>query len=64
MFTRGRQAVRDWIRKRLLDAYKFPGPEWRIRPESLEKFIREQREPLKLEVGPRPDLNAWKAAVG
>ncbi len=64
MFGKNPQTVRDWIGRGLLGAYKFRGHEWRVTPESLQKFIREQREPLKLEVGPRPDLNAWKAAVG
>ncbi len=66
MFPRHRQTVRDWIHKGLLDAYRFRGHrEYRITPESLQRFIREQREPLKLEaVGPEPDLNAWQKVSG
>ncbi len=66
MYDKSRQTVRGWIGKGLLDAYKFPGREWRVTPESFEKFRREQREPLKLEVvKPPPDLRGWrKAAVG
>ncbi len=65
MFGKSRQAVRDWLRKGLLDAYKFQGREWRVTPENLQKFIREQREPLKLEVvSPEPNLGAWRKAAG
>ncbi len=66
MYDKSRQTVRGWIGKGLLDAYKFQGREWRVTPASLEKFRREQREPLKLEVvKPPPDLRGWrKAAVG
>ena len=66
MFHRHRQTVRDWIGKRLLDAYRFRGHgEWRITPESLQEFIREQREPLKLEVvKPTPNLGAWRKLSG
>ncbi len=57
-------AVRDWIRNQLLDAYKFQGHEWRVTPENHEKFRREQRESLKLEVvGPEPNLGEWRKAV-
>ncbi len=66
MYDRTPQTVRGWIYRGLLDAYKFQGREWRVTPASLEKFRREQREPLKLEVvKPPPDLRGWrKAAVG
>ena len=66
MYDKSRQTVRGWIGKGLLDAYKFQGREWRVTPASLEKFRREQREPLKLEVvKPPPDLRGWrKVAVG
>ncbi len=66
MYGNSQQAVRGWIGRGLLDAYKFQGREWRVTPASLEKFRREQREPLKLEVvKPPPDLRGWrKAAVG
>ncbi len=66
MYDKSPQTVRGWIGRGLLDAYRFQGREWRVTPESLEKFKREQREPLKLEVvSPEPDLGAWrKAAVG
>ena len=65
MFTKSPQTVRDWIGKGLLDAYRFRGHEWRVTPESLQKFIREQREPLKLEVaGPEPNLGAWRKVSG
>ncbi len=66
MFHRHPQTVRDWIGKRLLAAYRFRGHgEWRITPESLQEFIREQREPLKLEVvGPEPDLSGWRKVSG
>lgn len=65
MFGKSRQAVRDWLRKGLLDAYKFQGREWRVTPESLQKFIREQRAPLKLEVvSPEPNLGAWRKVSG
>ncbi|MEE9208627.1 MAG: helix-turn-helix domain-containing protein [Gemmatimonadota bacterium] len=65
MFTKSPQTVRDWIGKGLLDAYRFRGHEWRVTPESLQKFIGEQREPLKLEVsGPEPNLGAWRKAAG
>ncbi len=65
MFRKSPQTVRDWIRKGLLDTYKW-GREYRITPEAVEAFIAKQREPLKLEVvSPEPDLGAWrKAAVG
>ncbi len=65
MFTKSPQTVRDWIGKGLLDAYRFQGREWRVTPESLQEFIREQREPLKLEVvSPEPSLGAWRKAAG
>ena len=65
MFRKSPQAVRDWIGKGLLDAYRFQGREWRVTPENLEKFRREQREPLKLEaVGHEPDMNAWRKVSG
>ncbi len=67
MYDRSRQTVRGWIKKDLLDAYKFMGgPEWRITPANAEKFKREQRERLRLKVvSPRPDLSAWqKVPVG
>ena len=65
MYDKSPQTVRGWIGRGLLDAYKFQGHEWRVTPESLEKFKREQREPLKLGiVKPTPDLNAWRKAVG
>ncbi len=65
MFHKSPQTVRDWIGKGLLDAYKFRGHEWRVTPENLEKFIAQQREPLKLEVVSRePDLGAWRKAAG
>ena len=67
MYDRSRQTVRGWIKKDLLDAYKFMGgPEWRITPANAEKFKREQRERLRLKVvSPRPDISAWqKVAVG
>ncbi len=61
MYDRSPQTVRGWIGRGLLDAYRFRGREWRITPENLEKFKREQREHLKLEaVGPEPDLNTWR----
>ncbi len=64
MFPRSPQTVRDWIHKGLLVAYPW-GREYRITPESLEKFIREQREPLRLEVvGPAPDLGGWRKVPG
>ena len=65
MFTKSTQTVRDWIGKGLLDAYKFRGHEWRVTPESLQRFIGEQREPHKLEVvNPEPNLGAWRRAAG
>ena len=65
MFGKSPQTVRDWRRKGLLEAYKFRGHEWRVTPENLEKFMREQREPLKLEVvKPAPDLGAWRNVSG
>ena len=65
MFTKSPQTVRDWIGKGLLDAYRFQGREWRVTPENLQKFIGEQREPLKLEVvSPEPNLGAWRKAAG
>ncbi len=65
MFGKSPQTVRDWIRKGLLGAYRFQGREWRVTPESLQKFIGEQREPLKLEVvSPEPSLGAWRKAAG
>ena len=65
MYDRSPQTVRGWIGRGLLDAYRFQGREWRVTPENLEKFRREQREPLKLEVlGPEPDLNAWRKVSG
>ncbi len=65
MFGKSPQTVRDWIGNELLDAYRFQGHEWRVTPESLQKFIREQREPLKLEVvSPEPNLGAWREAAG
>ena len=65
MFTKSPQTVRDWIGKGLLEAYRFQGREWRVTPESLQKFIGEQREPLKLEVvSPEPSLGAWRKAAG
>ncbi len=64
MFRRHPQTVRDWIGRGILDAYPW-GREYRITPESLQTFIREQREPLKLEVVSRePDLGAWRKAAG
>ncbi len=65
MFGKSPQTVRDWIGNELLDAYRFQGHEWRVTPESLQKFIREQREPLKLEVvSPEPNLGAWRKVSG
>ena len=66
MYGNSQQAVRGWIYRGLLDAYKFQGHEWRVTPASHQKFIDEQREPLRLEVvRPPPDLRGWrKAAVG
>ncbi len=65
MHDRSPQAVRGWIYRGLLDAYKLFGRYWRITPENHEKFKFEQRERLGLKVvSPRPDLNAWKAGVG
>ncbi len=63
MFGKSPQTVRDWIGKGLLDAYRFRGREWRVTPENLQKFIREQREPLKLEAV-IPDLGIWRKAAG
>ncbi len=65
MFDKSPQTVRDWIGKGLLEAYKLFDREWRVTPENLEKFMREQREPLKLEfVKPTPDLGAWRNVSG
>ncbi len=65
MYGKSPQTVRGWIGRGLLDAYKFQGREWRVTPESLQKFILEQREPLKLEVvGPTPDLGGWRKVSG
>ncbi len=65
MYNKSPQTVRRWIGKGLLEAYRFQGREWRVTPSSLEKFRREQREPLKLEVvGPKPDLNGWRKVSG
>ena len=65
MYDRRPQTVRGWIERGLLVAYKFQGHEWRITPENLEKFKRQQREHLKLEaVGPEPDLNTWRKVSG
>ncbi len=65
MHNRKSQTVRGWIGRGLLVAYKFQGREWRIKPENLERFKRERREPLKLEaVGPEPNLNARRKAAG
>ncbi len=65
MYDKSPQTVRGWIGRGLLDAYRFQGHEWRVTPESLEKFKREQREPLKLEVvSPEPDLGGWRKASG
>ncbi len=65
MYDKNPQTVRGWIGRGLLDAYKFQDHEWRVTPENLEKFKREQREPLKLEVvKPTPNLGAWRKAVG
>ncbi len=65
MYDKSPQTVRGWIGRGLLDAYRFQGHEWRVTPESLEKFKREQREPLKLEVvSPEPNLGAWRKASG
>ena len=61
MYGNSQQAVRGWIGRGLLDAYKFQGREWRVMPENFQKFIDEQREHLKLKVISRePDLNAWR----
>ncbi len=65
MFDKSPQTVRDWIGKGLLEAYKLFDREWRVTPENLEKFIAQQREPLKLEfVKPAPDLCAWRNVSG
>ncbi len=65
MYDKSPQTVRGWIARGLLDAYKFQGHEWRVTPESLEKFKREQREPLKLEVvKPPPNLGGWRKVSG
>jgi hypothetical protein len=65
MFGKSPQTVRDWIGNELLDAYRFQGREWRVTPENLQKFVAQQREPLKLEVvSPEPNLNAWRKAAG
>ena len=66
MYDKSPQTVRDWIKKKLLEAYKFQGGrEWRVTPENHEKFKREQRGPLKLEVvKPAPNLGAWRKAAG
>ena len=66
MYDRKPQTVRGWLDRGLLEGYKLLNHEWRITPENLEKFIREQREPLKLEVvgGPEPNLNDWRKVSG
>ncbi len=65
MYDKSPQTVRGWIGKGLLEAYRFQGHEWRVTPDSLQKFIREQREPLKLEVvSPEPNLGAWRKVSG
>ncbi len=64
MYGKSPQTVRRWIRKGLLDAYRFQRHEWRVTPESLRRFIREQREPCLLGIV-RPELGLWrKAAAG
>ncbi len=61
MFGKSPQTVRGWIGRGILDAYRFQGREWRVTPENLEKFKREQREHLRLEVvKPPPDLGGWR----
>ncbi len=65
MYGKSPQTVRGWIGRGLLDAYKFQGREWRVTPENLEKFKREQREHLRLEVvSPEPNLGAWRKVSG
>ncbi len=65
MFDKSPQTVRDWIGKGLLEAYKLFDREWRVTPENLEKFKREQREHLRLEVvSPEPNLGAWRKVSG
>ncbi len=65
MYDKSPQTVRGWIGRGLLDAYRFQGHEWRVTPENHEKFKREQREHLRLEiVSPEPNLGAWRGAVG
>ncbi len=65
MYDRKPQTVRGWLDRGLLDGYKLLNHEWRVTPENLQKFIREQREPLKLEViGPAPDLRGWRKVPG
>ncbi len=65
MYDKSPQTVRGWIGRGLLDAYRFQGHEWRVTPENHEKFKREQREHLRLEiVSPEPNLGAWRKAVG
>ena len=65
MYGKSPQAVRGWIGGGVLDAYKLFDREWRVTPESLEKFKREQRQHLRLEVvNPEPDLNTWRKVSG
>ncbi len=62
MYGKSPQTVRRWIGKGFLGAYRFQGREWRVTPESLQKFIDEQRQPLKPKIV-RPELGTWRKAV-
>jgi excisionase family DNA binding protein len=36
------ETVRNWIRRKLLPAYKL-GNEWRVSPEDYQEFLRQRR---------------------
>jgi len=61
-FGRSRQAVRDWIKKGDLQAYRFRGREYRITRAALAAFEERQRNrgTRSGSTSRPPDLSAWR----
>lgn len=61
--NRSGQTVRDWIKSGQLEAYRFNGREYRVTPEALAEFERQQRGGHLRSGGPTDeavDLGAWR----
>jgi excisionase family DNA binding protein len=71
MLGRKESTIRGWLgQKRIPEAYRFNGVEWRIPPTALERFLEEQRTSAAagqrstraraLGSGRTADLGAWR----